>query len=419
MPGMSGIDFLAALQQRGIRVPVILMTGHTSSDTTIQAMNLGAFDYVVKPLDYGDLLSELADLIDSALRVTRPVPEVQIQKDSEAIDPAVSVLCGTSKAMLEVYKLIGRFAKHNDAVLILGETGTGKELVARAIHSHSPRKHKPFVALNCTAFNENLLDDELFGHEAGAFTNAAKLRKGKFEHAHGGTLFLDEVGDMPILLQAKLLRVLESQEITRIGSNEVIQVDVRLVSATHRDLEAAVRAGTFRQDLYFRLKGLKISLPPLRERGADVELLAKYFLAQAARDAGGPILSLHESALAKLRTYSWPGNVRELRHVVYGAVGMCRGPQILPGHFDLETGADVGGAEELSEDQAITDLVRTIRWAWNAGETKLYLRLHDLLERELLRFALAEMGGNQTQVAERLGLARGTVIARMQKYGLK
>jgi DNA-binding NtrC family response regulator len=420
MPGMSGIDFLAALQQRSIHVPVILMTGHTTTATTIQAMNLGAFDYIIKPMDYGELYRELEQLIAAALRITRPVLDVQVKGDAIADDSSAPVLLGTSKPMLEVYKLIGRFAKYDDAVLILGETGTGKELVSQAIHSNSPRKHKPFVALNCTALNENLLDDELFGHEPGAFTNAAKLRKGKFEHAHGGTLFLDEVGDMPLSLQAKLLRVLENQEICRIGSNEVIRVDVRLVSATHRDLESAIRAGHFRQDLYFRLKGLTITLPPLRVREGDVELLAKHFLARAARDLVEVIPTLHESALAKLCAYSWPGNVRELRHIAYSALGMCRGNQILPAHLDFRM-KEIGGQplDGSGEGQARADLTRAICWAWNTGQPKVYSLLHDLMERELLRVALAEMGGNQSQVAERLGIARGTVITRMQKYGLK
>jgi two-component system nitrogen regulation response regulator GlnG len=236
---------------------------------------------------------------------------------------------------------------------------------------------------------------------------------------------------MPIPLQAKLLRVLENQEVCRIGSNEVIRVDVRLVSATHRDLEASVRTGTFRQDLYFRLKGLKICLPPLRERGADMELLARHFLAEAARDVGAPVPSVHETALAKLHAYSWPGNVRELRQVMHSAMGTCRGPQILPAHLDLEMegsapfvpklefGNEVQSVDEINEEQAVAEMVKMIRWAWNTSQPRLYPLLHDLLERELLRFALAEMSGNQTQVAERLGLARGTVIARMQKYGIK
>jgi DNA-binding NtrC family response regulator len=420
MPGMSGIDFLAALQQRDVRVPVILMTGHTTTDTTIQAMNLGAFDYVIKPTDYHELLQELERLVGEVLRLTRLVPDVPAQGEVIADDPAVPVLLGTSRAIVEVLKLIGRFARYDDAVLILGETGTGKEVVARRIHRNSPRRNKPFVALNCTALNENLLDDELFGHEPGAFTGADKLRKGKFEHAHGGTLFLDEVGDMPLPLQAKLLRVLENQEVCRIGSNEVIKVNVRLVSATHRDLEAVIREGRFRQDLYFRLKGLRICLPPLRERGGDLELLAKHFLGKAARDAGLPVPTFHESALQKLLCYSWPGNVRELRNVMYTAVAMCRGRQVLPAHLDIDTGALAEHAPEPhNKDTTQADLHRVIRWAWGTGQGKLLPLLHDLLEQELLRFALAELNGNQTQVAERLGMARGTVIARMQKYGLK
>ncbi len=225
---------------------------------------------------------------------------------------------------------------------------------------------------------------------------------------------------MPLALQAKLLRVLENQEICRIGSNEVIRVDVRLVSATHRDLEAGVRAGTFRQDLFFRLKGLKISLPPLRDHGADLELLANYFLARAAQDAGCPTPSLPDGAVTRLHAHSWPGNVRELRHAMYSAFGMCRGPQILPGHLDsvMDPRPDAA-VHESSENLAIASITGAIRWAWNSGQSKLYPLLHDLLERELLRMALVEMGGNQTQVADRLGMARGTVIARMQKYGLK
>jgi DNA-binding NtrC family response regulator len=421
MPGMSGIDFLSAKQKLDLDVPVILMTGHSTTDTTIQAMNLGAFDYVVKPLDADALLRELEPLIAEALRLNRPAPDVQVQGDADPDDLSAPVLRGSSKPMLEVYKLIGRFARYDDAVLILGETGTGKELVAQAIHANSPRKGRPFVALNCTALNENLLDDELFGHEPGAFTNAAKLRKGRFEHADGGTLFLDEIGDMPTPLQAKLLRVLENREVSRIGSNEVIKVDVRLVSATHRDLEAAIREGRFRQDLYFRLKGLRICLPPLRERGADLELLARYFVARAAHDAGLPPPTLHDDTLGALRRYPWPGNVRELRNVMYTAVGMCRGPQILPAHLDIPAaGAAAAPAPGApSESDALAGLHQAIRWALASGQNKLHPLLQELLERELLKMALTELGGNQTQVAERLGLARGTVIDRLRKYGLR
>jgi two-component system, NtrC family, response regulator AtoC len=420
MPGMSGIEFLSALGDRGLRVPVILMTGHTTTDTAIQAINLGAFDYVIKPSDYDELFQELKAPMAEALKILRPAPAVQVQVEAEPARSSGSMLLGKSKSMLEVYKLIGRFAKSDAAVLILGESGAGKDLVAKAVHANSPRKNKPFVAMNCTALNENLLDDELFGHEPHAFTGADKLRKGRFEHAHGGTLFLDEVGDMPLPLQAKLLRVLENKEFSRIGSNDVIKADVRLVSATHRDLKAAVEQGTFRQDLFFRINRLTIRVPALRERDSDLELLAAYFLARAAQDVGEPTPVLHPSVLDKLRGYPWPGNVRELQNVICRAVGMCRGAQIMPAHLDFGVAGHAAPAAVVSgPDDPSAELHKVIRWAWQNGPGKLYPLLHDLLERELLRFALAELDGNQTQVAERLGMARGTVIDRMRKHALK
>lgn len=415
MPGMTGIEFLAALQERGLRIPVILMTGHTTTDTAIQAINLGAFDYVIKPDNYDLLFHELQAPIEEALKITRPTPDVRVHVEAAAPAGAGPMLLGKSRPMLDVYKLIGRHAKSTAAVLILGESGTGKDLVARAIHNNSPRKSKPFVALNCTALNENLLDDELFGHEPGAFTGAEKLRKGRFEHAHGGTLFLDEIGDMPLALQAKLLTVLENQEFSRIGSNEVIKVNVRLVSATHRNLKTAIEEGKFRQDLFFRINRLTISMPPLRERDADVELLADYFLGRAARDAGEPVPTLHPSACARLHEYPWPGNVRELHNIMIRALAMCRGTQILPTHIDFGTAEPA--ADASGESAALADLQKVIRWAWDSGQAKLFPMLHDLLERELLRFALAELDSN-TEVAKRLGLARGTIIGQRDRYKL-
>jgi DNA-binding NtrC family response regulator len=419
MPGMSGIDFLTALQQREIGIPVILMTGHATADTTIQAVNLGAFDYVIKPIDFDELFAELQPLIDKALEIDwRPKERLQLPGDDAAADSSNLLMLGRSKPIQEVYKLIGRVAKTNVPVLIRGETGTGKELVARAIHTNSPRKHRPFVAMNCTALNENLLEDELFGHEPHAFTGADKLRKGRFEHANGGSLFLDEVGDMPPSLQAKLLRVLENQEVARIGSNEAIKVDVRLLSATHRDLESAIRAGSFREDLFYRLNGVTINLPSLRERGADLQLLTSYFVDQAAQNSGRPAPTLHESAWDKLRTHPWPGNIRELRNILGRAVLMCRGPQIMPADLELRRG-DSAMARGTSEEDAIAGLQAAIRWAWETRGTNLWPQLHDLLERELLKFALTELDGNKSQVAERLNMARNTILARLQKYGLK
>jgi DNA-binding NtrC family response regulator len=417
MPGMTGIDFLSALRGRGLLdVPVILMTGYATSDTAIQAMNLGAFDYVIKPDDFQALVGKLEPLIRKALAITQPVAAVPVAAEARQ-QPSDPGLVGKSEAMIKIYKLIGRFAGSDDAVLILGETGTGKELVARALHANSTRKQRRFVALNCTALNESLLESELFGHEPGAFTGADKLRKGKFEHAHGGTLFLDEIGDMPLTLQAKLLRVLEYQEIERVGSNEPIKVDVRILSATHRDLDAAIREGKFRRDLYHRLNRVTVRLPPLRERLEDLPEIAAYYLARAAESTGRPPPTLSDAALEKLRSQRWPGNVRELQNVIYRAFGVCRGPQVQP--TDLDFHAEAGPATGDRAVDAAAALQRAILWAWDSDQPKLWPLLRDLLERELLKIALARLGGNQTQVAERLEMARGTVIKRMQEYGLK
>jgi DNA-binding NtrC family response regulator len=321
--------------------------------------------------------------------------------------------------MVEVYKHIGRFAGSDDAILILGETGTGKELVARAIHTNSPRKNKPFVPLNCAALNENLLESELFGHEAGAFSGADKLRKGKFEHASGGTLFLDEIGDMPPNLQAKLLRLLEYQEVVRVGGNEPIKVNVRLLSATSIDLEARIREGKFRSDLFYRVNRVTLRLPPLRERLDDLPELAAYFLARAAGATERARPALADATLRRLRGHPWPGNVRELQNVLHRAFGVCRGPEVLPSHLDFpKEGSGRAASGQEGEDEAVAGLRKTIAWAWNSGQDKLWQSLCDRLERELLAFALAQLGGNQTQVGERLGMARGTVGKRLQKYGL-
>jgi DNA-binding NtrC family response regulator len=277
------------------------------------------------------------------------------------------------------------------------------------------------VARNCTALNENLLDDELFGHEPGAFTGAEKLRKGQFEYTHGGTLFLDEVGDMPPVLQSKLLRVLENQEVFRIGSNEALKVDVRLVSATHHDLKTAVRDGKFREDLYYRLAGITIYLPPLRERGSDIVLLANHFLRKLAEGVGQAIPSLHESAAEKLSNYSWPGNVRQLQNVMRRAFLMCRGSQILPADLDFGDTGDASrtpGSPSLSETAALAGLHQAIRWALATNQPNVASLLGELLERELLKLTLAEENDNRAAVAKRLGIARGTVIEKISKYGL-
>jgi DNA-binding NtrC family response regulator len=413
LPGMSGIEFLETLRARAIQVPVVLVTGDDTSDMFIRAHKLRAHDYVVKPEDYQSLAGKLLPIICDALAITEPQPKVPLLPEAPVQPSPGPSLVGRSDAMREVYRLIAQFAETDDAVLIRGETGTGKELVARALHTHGEgRRDKPFVALNCAAFPENLLETELFGHEKGAFTGADKLRKGKFECADGGTIFLDEIGDMPLMLQAKLLRVLQSQELERVGSNEPIRVNVRILSATHRDLEAAIAEGKFRQDLFYRLNGVTIRLPPLRERPDDVPKLAAHFLRRAAEEKGRTAPELAAATLDRLRAHHWPGNVRELENVIRCAFGFCRGPQLLPSHLPnlpRESGAaDVAGG-----------LNRLCQRAFESRPEKLWPLLHDLLEQELLRVALAKLDNNQTRVAERLGLSRNTVIDRMQKYGLR
>ncbi len=418
MPGMSGIEFLAALEQREITVPVILMTGDPTSDTAIQAMNLGAFDYVVKPLEMDELVEELGPLIAKAEEIVRLTREhVRLPGDTAPGDGPE--LLGNSRPMQEVYKLIGRLARSNAPVLILGETGTGKELVARAIHGNSPRRNRPFVAMNCTALNENLLDDELFGHEPRSFSGAGdKLRKGRFEHAHGGTLFLDEIGDMPPMLQAKLLRVLENNEVVRIGGNDSIKVDVRVVSATHRDLDAQIASGDFRPDLLFRINGLTIQLPTLRERGlGDLKLLVDHLLARAAQKSGCAAPALQEEAWQALRRHPWPGNVRELQHVVRRAVLVCRGTQIGPADLELRT-APAGASSAGPEGDARGHLASAVKAAVAAGQDDLHQALHDALDAELLRAVLAECDGNQVWAARRLGMSRNGLRARMRALGL-
>jgi DNA-binding NtrC family response regulator len=418
MPGMTGIDFLDALRALRIEVPVILMTSYSDSETAIRAMNLGAFDYLVKPGSFQELVRELGPLIGQALEITRPAPEVRV---ATAPRPAgvLALVVGKSRSMLKVCKTIGLVARGGDPVLILGETGTGKELVAKAIHANSPRKVRPMITINCAAVPAGLLESELFGHEKGAFTGADKLRKGKIEHANGSTLFLDEIGDMPLELQTRLLRVIEYQEFERVGGDETIKVNVRVLSATRRDLEAAIREGKFRDDLYFRLKGVELRLPSLRERLEDLPELVEYFLDRAADENGRPKPSVAEASWARLKGFHWPGNVRQLQKVVSAAVVSCRGPIINPSHLEFPApDGEPAGPAPGSEADALASLHRVIEWAWTSGQAALWPLLRDQLERELLRTALERTGGNQSEVSRRLDVSRQTVGTRIQQYGL-
>jgi DNA-binding NtrC family response regulator len=395
MPGRTGLEFLGDLRQRGIRLPVILMTGYGSANTAIEAVERGAFAYVIKPLDFQELLLELEPLIARALEIDWRGEQVRMPGDSAMEDDSGPEILGNSRLMNEVYRRIGLCAGSEVPVLIRGETGTGKELVARAIRARGPRKDKPFVVINCAAFNEERLDDELFGHEPDAVPGADKLRKGSFEHADGGTLFLDEVGNLPPRIQEELLGALGNHEVFRRGSSEPIKVNVRLLAATRHDLEAAMREGKFLRELFVRLNGMPIDLPPLRERGPeDLRLLAEHYLAKMARSTDRPLPILHEGAWAKLHGYTWPGNIWELQNVIGRAALLCRGPQI--------TAADVEFDERpAGEDEVLGSLRCAIGAALQSGQTDVFYRLRDLLKQELLLLTLTKCGGD-TEKAERL-----------------
>lgn len=420
---MTGLEFLVAAKAQGLRTPIILMTDVQKDSTVIEAIKRGAFDYILKPLRTEDLVSELGPLIHKALEeMRRPRPPI---RPAEPGDEDDSLIVGRSKPIVKVLIRIARAAASDDTVLILGETGTGKDLVARAIHTNSPRRDRQFSVIDCTTLAESLLESELFGYEEGAFTNALKLRKGRFEHADGGTLFLDEVGDMSLNLQAKLLRVLDNQVITRVGGHELIKVDVRVLAATRRDLGTLVAEGKFRDDLYFRLRfGLLIELPALRNRQEDIEPLARHFLARMFSDSSSaPTLAptLDPAALDRLRAYPWPGNIRELRGVLCRAAGACWGAQIGPQDLDLgESDGTPPAATDapVNEEGAIAALRQAIKWAWQSQQPGVWPRLQEALERELLRHALAQPGISQVRLAQRLGMAKNTLIDRVKKYGL-
>ncbi|HEY7426728.1 MAG TPA: sigma-54 dependent transcriptional regulator [Gemmataceae bacterium] len=404
LPGRTGLEFLGDLQQRGIRLPVILMTGHGSANTAIEAVKRGAYAYAIKPLDLRELLRELEPLIVKALAIDWRGEQVRMPGDSAADDDCGPKLLGNSGPMNKVYERIGRCVRSELPVLIRGETGTGKELVARAIRAHSARKDKPFVVINCAAFDEDRLDDELFGHEAGAFRGADKLRKGGFEHADGGTLFLDEIGNLPPRIQEKLLGALDNNEVFRRSGNEAIKVNVRLLAATRHDLEAALREGKFQRELFSRLNGMPIDLPPLKERGPeDLRLLVQHFLTKMAKSTNRPLPTLHPDAWVKLNGYSWPGNIWELQNVIGRAALLCRGPLI--------TATDIEFDERPSSDGEIANSFRrAINAALQSVQTNLVSRLHDILNQELLLLTLTTCAGDQQRAERLLGVPLSSLL---------
>jgi|UniRef100_A0A7C5ENA3 nitrogen regulation protein NR(I) len=413
MPGMSGLDTFRHLHELEPRLPVIIMTAYGTTETAIEATKLGAFDYVLKPFDIPDLLVLIGQALEAG-RFMRSRVEMNVTPGTES-----EALIGISKPMQEVYKAIGRVAPTDATVLIRGESGTGKELVARALYQHSLRKHKPFLVINCVAIPETLLESELFGYEKGAFTGAHTRRVGKFEQAHGGTVFLDEIGDMPFSIQAKILRLLQEKSIERLGGREPIPVDVRIIAATNRDLEAALAAERFREDLYFRLKVVTLWLPPLRARLEDIPLLADYFLARYAREMGLENPGLTREAIDLLKGYHWPGNVRELANILQKALIFSRGYPIRPDDISQALGKEGAAlaAPPAEGDEAVR---RWVRQALRSGSgPNLFDTCLDRFASLLISEALELTGGNRSRAAKLLGISRPTLIAKIDRYNLR
>jgi nitrogen regulation protein NR(I) len=410
MGGLSGLETLQRLKEKHPKVPVIIMTAYGTTDIAIESMKHGAFDYIQKPFD----IPKLKEVIHSGLSLSRTVREVVRFPLSGRIPERGEAIVGRSEVMQQLYKRIGQVAAWDVTVLLTGERGTGKELVARAIYQHSRRARKPYLPMNCAAIPLELLESELFGHERGAFTGAQHRRIGKLEQCHGGTLFLDEVGDMPPATQAKLLRVLQDKTFERVGGNERIQVDVRFIVATNRDLESLIREGRFRPDLYDRLNVVRIHLPPLRDRMEDVPLLVEYFLHRFRKEVGRNVRGISRKALKRLMDYDWPGNVRELQNVLQRAVVLARGETLDEADIQL-------GSQELTqppevEPRELREHLRAMFRICRASRGRIDLLSE--MERELIQGALEETRGNQSQAARLLGINRNTLRNKMRLYGL-
>jgi two-component system, NtrC family, response regulator AtoC len=411
LPDQSGLEVYQSIRAIDARIPVIFITIGKGADAAIEAMKQGAYDYLIKPLDPHRLRRVVGEALEVARRMRQPAVIAKDLPDPE-VDGAI---VGACPAMVEVYKAIGRVAAQDVPVLITGESGTGKELVARAIYQHGPRAKAPYLALNCAAIPEQLLESELFGHEKGAFTGADRRRIGKFEQCHGGTLFLDEVGDMPPALQGKVLRLLQEQAFERVGGNETIRTDVRLIAATHRDLKSWSEEGKFRPDLYYRLGVFTIHLPALRERGEDLPLLVQYFVRRFSRELGREVGEVAPDAMDQLRLHSWPGNIRELQSVLKQALLRATGPVLLPAFL-----ADNLGESGRSDapPARLPALEAYVRERLGAETRDLYAEAHRVVDQLLLPLVMEHTRGNQSQAAVVLGIARQTLRQRLQEAGL-
>lgn len=418
LPEISGIELAKEFRAHDPRLPVIVITALNDSDTAIEAMKLGAYDYLLKPLDVRQLEAQVQRALSTRRLMNDPVrfDEAGVQVDPDDEDKG-DVLIGRSPKMLDVYKQIGRVAAQGVTVLIRGESGTGKEVVARAIYHHSKRVGECFMAVNCAALHDTLLESELFGHEKGAFTGADRRHIGRFEQCNGGTIFLDEVGDMSPATQSKVLRLLQEQKFERVGGHETIGVDVRMISATNRNLEQMIEDGEFRLDLYHRLNAFEIQLPPLREREGDLELLLEGLIRRFNKQLGKKITGISPEALKLLAAYHWPGNIRELESVIRRAILMGTGPAIVPESLPPEIAAGESPASPGTGDAAI-DLAAFIDQKIRSESNKLYDDSVKFMESHLLRRVLQATGGNQSQAAKRLGITRGSLRNKIRDLGI-
>jgi len=411
LPDASGLETFRRVRAINARIPVILVTGHGTADLAIEAMKEGAYEYLLKPLELGELRALIDRAIQSSRLMSVPagIPEV------EPAPLSGDLLLGRCPAMQEVYKAIGRVAQQDVTVLLTGESGTGKELVARAIYQHSKRAEKPFLAINCAAIPENLLESELFGHEKGAFTGAERRRIGKFEQANGGTIFLDEVGEMTPLTQAKILRLIQEQTFERVGGGETVSTDVRLIAATNADLGRLVEDGRFRKDLYFRLNVFTIKLPPLRERESDLDLLIDHFVRRSGQELCRPVREIEPTAMETLRAYSWPGNVRELQSVLKQAILRMSGPALLadflPDHVRRGPSESAPLSSTFDWDEFVSARIA-------AGSENVYAESLERMEREVLVRVLKHTDGNQLQAARILGITRGSLRNKIRTLGI-
>jgi nitrogen regulation protein NR(I) len=417
----SGLELLARVRQRDSNAIVILMSAFGTTQSVIESMKLGAFDYLRKE----SLPFNLKPVVDAALNAQAEMRSATAFKPQLTVEQYQDSLVGQSQPMQQVFKMVGRVSHSDAPVMITGESGSGKELVARAIHHYSSRSAQPFIAINCAAIPENLLESELFGHEKGAFTGAAAQRIGRFEQSNGGTLFLDEIGDMPLAVQSKILRVLQEGEFSRVGGNTTVKTDVRIIAATNKTLEQEVAKKQFREDLFYRLNVVRIHLPPLRQRREDVNLLAEYFLKKIATQKHLPQLKLSEEAVKLMEEYPWPGNVRELENTIQRACVLATSDVLLPKDIPLgaagqrsDGDSDRAPAVSSNTSPVKPTLETAVEILLDAASTDRSLQLLPWLEREFTLFAMKRTKGNQVKAAKLLGVTRATLRKRIERYGI-